>query len=202
MLRLTSPCSTATIIHYPTAVSRSNSCSAKRSTTMNQPPTKDEILAAFRAVLDQFDGDVEVECCMPNPTELAREGAYMQYVGRLKGWMVFAKKSVIGIVLGICLYGDFWQGVDTIRSHVKIAYGSIASCLDYAREHQDQGLAFSICERPDEWPLPPDDPIRLVTTTTTTTQPPTTTTQPPADYVDIPPGSGIVPSSSGWQGYS
>ncbi|WLD12015.1 hypothetical protein [Planctellipticum variicoloris] len=168
---------------------------------MDQPPSKDEILAAFRAVLDKFDGDVEVKCGQPNPNELANEGAYMQFVGRLKGWMVFAKKNAIGIVLGICLYGDFWQGIDTIRSHTKIAYDEIASCLEYAHAHRDQSLAFAISERPSEWPLSSDEPIRLVTTTTTTTQPPLTT-PPLAGYVDIPPGSGFVPSSSGWQGYA
>jgi len=169
---------------------------------MTEPPTREEILAAFKTVLDRFEGSVSIEHDLPNKIECQRDGIWIQFLGRLKGWCVFAKRNAAGFAIAICLYGDFRQGINTIVSDGKIAFNSVSRVIEYGAKHLElPATEFAVFDRPQNWPLPPSEAIEIVVTTrppmTTTTAPPTSTTT-----TTMPPGSGMVPRSPDWRYYS
>jgi hypothetical protein len=168
---------------------------------MATPPTRDEILVAFKEVLDRFDYPVSIESAPPNPIAYQRDGLWLQYLGRLKGWIVFLQKNAQHIVVAICLYGELRQGIDTILSDSKIAYDSISAIVGFGSKNlESPATEFATTLPPDNWPIRNDEPFLIATTTapiiTTTPSPSTTTT------TTIPSGSGIVPRSSNWNYYT
>jgi hypothetical protein len=169
---------------------------------METPPTRDEVLVAFREVLDRFDGPVFIESAPPDPIAYQRDGLWLQYLGRLKGWGVWLKKNALNIGIAICLYGDFRQGIETILSDSKIAYDSIPAIVDFGSKHlESPATGFATTLPPDNWPIRNNEPLLIAITTapltTTTTPSPSKTTT-----TTIPSGSGIVPRPSNWNYYT
>lgn len=168
---------------------------------MNSPPTRDEILEELRAVLDRYSGPISVETKLPKAVDCQRDGIWLQIIGTVKGWLVVAKKNAMGIILMICLYGDFRQGTSTIVSDASIAIESISKVVEYSVQHFElPATEFAMVDPPPDWPIPPSKHISVaVTTPTPTTTPPPT---PPRTVTgELLPGSGLVPRSQSWRYY-
>lgn len=155
-------------------------------------PSKQEILEKYRHLIDDDDFQVLVSEELPSPSELQREGAWLQKLGTLDGLWVFAKRNAWGAVLSVIVfvanYGDFFQGLETMRGHAVIALDSVKSALAKGTERPDVPADEYLVAVPPEY----STWIAGPTTTTTTTPPP----EPP--LTDLPSGSGLVPYSSAW----
>ncbi|MDA0835997.1 MAG: hypothetical protein O2955_20010 [Planctomycetota bacterium] len=161
---------------------------------MNPKPTKNEILEKYRDVIDADDFDILYADQLPTPKQTHRENASLQYLGTLNGWYVWAKCQFGRVVTVIIFIGGIVSGLEAINKYGHIGYDQVAQYIQLGSEHKDTpATEYVLLKTPDNWPLPPDQPIRF-TMTTTTTPPP----QSPSEIPEIPPGSGIAPSSGNW----
>ena len=160
-------------------------------------PTKQEILAKYRHLINSEDFAVLAAEEFPSPEEVRQEHAYLEYLGSLNGWYVWAKKRIGQVVAVIVFFGGFMQGIEYINKYSQIAYTQVASLLETADRHPDEPATEYRIIRPAEFAWLPEQSFPLEPTTTTTT-----TTTPAPDSIDskLPPGSGVVPFSSRWEG--
>ncbi len=173
---------------------------------MSVPPTKQEVLEKYRAVISKQDFEFLISDRMPDPESVHQEGVTLQVLGTINGYWVIAKKVGLTIIGVICFMGGgLIPGLEYTWKYTKVAYDEVeklvalgqTNCLTPATEYR-------LTERPQQWAIPDQENIYLVnnppTTTTTTTPPPTTTPSPTT--TPIPSGSGLVPYSPNWYGYS
>jgi hypothetical protein len=162
-------------------------------------PSKREILEKYRDVISNEDFEILVSGEFPAPQTAQQEGVTFQYLGTIKGWYLFVKRHCGKVVTAIVFMGGgFIPGLEYIGKYSTIAYEAVSQYADVGRSNSDiPATEYVVSDRPLNWGLPPDEPIRFPITTTTTT---TTTTQPPG--TTISPGSGIAPFSPSWRGYS
>lgn len=167
---------------------------------MTAPPSQEEILAEFQAVLDRFRGPISIENELPDKVQCQQQGIWLQFLGVIKGWSVFVKKNAMGVAIAICLYGDFRQGVSTIVSDGKIVYDTISQVVEYGQKHLElPATDFAMVDPPANWPVSPKGKINVFLAMPN----PTTTTPPPSSTVigELLPGSGLVPRSQSWRYY-
>ena len=164
---------------------------------MNPKPTKNEILEKYRHVIDVDDFEILYEQSLPTPEETHQDNASLQYLGTLGGWCVWAKRQFGRVVAVILFIGTFVGGIEAINKYGRLGYDQIAQYVQRGSEHcETPATEYVVFDKPNDWALPPDQPIRLTTTTTTTT-----TTAPPEDpniTTELPPGSGLAPNSAQW----
>jgi len=168
---------------------------------MSQPPSKLEILLKYRDVIAREDFDILIAYEIPQPEEARKDGAFFQYLGNLNGWRLILKRTIGGTVAVICFMGGgFIPGLEYLNDYSRIAYTQVSDYLADAIRYDDSPATQCIAvDRPNNWALPPEAPIRIATTTTT--QSPSTTTTQPTDR-EMPPGSGFIPNSGQWPGWA
>jgi hypothetical protein len=169
---------------------------------MTQPPTRQEILEKYRDVIDAADFEVLATRELPPPAQLQQEGAWLEYLGPLKGAFLYLKRSLCRSVVVIAVFGGFMQGLEYIDKYSRLGYEKAQQVVQLSFQHCNQpATKYVIAVRdPATWDshvpfqLPSDDlPLAASTTTTTTTTP-----SPSPPYYDLPPGSGFVPYSDNW----
>lgn len=182
-------------------------------------PTKQEILAKYRDVIDTDDSAVLSSDTLPAPETMHREGATLTYLGQIRSVYIWAKRSCGNVVAVIIYIGGFIQGVEYINRYSRIAYDEIASLVELGQQYcSSPATEYKIAEAAPSYSALKDSPFLIpeyanyglssgptstTTTTTTTTSTTTTTTAPPQpaaeiNYMPIPPGSGLVPNSNQW----
>lgn len=166
---------------------------------MSVPPTKRDVLEKYRAVISEEDFDFLISDVIPDPESAHQEGVTLQILGSINGYWVIAKKygwKVIGV---ICFMGGgFIPGLEYSWKYTKVAYDEIGKLVELGQNNcSTPATEYRLAERPKQWAIPDGENIYLVHNppTTTTTSPPHTTTP-------IPSGSGLVPYSPNWYGYS
>jgi hypothetical protein len=165
-------------------------------------PTKQEILEKYRHLIQSDDFAVLAAEELPSPEEVRREHAYLEYLGPLNGWYVWAKRQFGRVVTVIVFFGGFMQGIEYINKYSQIAYTEVASLIQVADEHPDEPAKEYRIVRPVQFAWLPEQSFPLEPPSTTTTTTTTTTPAPDSTVSELPPGSGIVPYSSRWEGWT
>jgi hypothetical protein len=156
-------------------------------------PTKQQILEKYRDVIEANDFEILYRDSLPTPEEVHQENASLQYMGRMNGFWVWAKRIVGGAIAAVIFIGELDDGIQTINRYTTVAYEKMSQYVELGSHHRQIPADEYVASKPPKfWPSIPDDSIYIATTTTTTT------TTPPPSQIELQPGSGLAPNSHRW----
>jgi|GEM_PF-5308775 len=159
-------------------------------------PTKQEILEKYRHLIDSDDFEVLKTDKLPSPEETHKDGAYLVFLGKLKGCYILLRRTTISVIALIVLAGEIEDGISAINRWSTFAYTELTPLVSTALEHlSETAIEYQIVTPAPSWPHH-DEPLPMtpaIVTTTTTTPPP----EPPV--VELHSGSGLVPHSPSWK---
>lgn len=183
---------------------------------MNSRPTREEILAKYRNQINADDFEILSTQELPPPSQLQREGAWLEYLGPLQETFLYLKRKLYGPVVVISAFGGFMQGLEYLDKYTRIGFATIEQVVQLANEHCEAPATHYVIALRDPEALPNHSPVQLpsddrypfksmttttsstTTTTTTTTSTTTTTPSPQQLGITLPIGSGIIPYSREW----
>lgn len=86
---------------------------------MTSPPTRQEILEKYRGVIERDDFELLLQDGIPSPAAIQAEGATLTFLGRLRGFTIFLKRSAWGalcvLVSTLADVEDSLQFVERVR---------------------------------------------------------------------------------------
>ncbi len=83
---------------------------------MSKPPSIEEVLETFRGKLTAEQCKVLLAKDFPRVEDLHQEDSYLEFMGLIKEWAVFAKESTVGKLALIVLYaGNAISSLDAIE---------------------------------------------------------------------------------------
>ena len=83
---------------------------------MPVPPSRDEILAKYRDVIEAEDFEILAANELPTPSQLQSEGACLEKLGPLGDCVIWLKKKLHGPIVVIALFGSFMSGIEYISN--------------------------------------------------------------------------------------
>ena len=164
---------------------------------METPPNRREILERYRDVIGTEDFELLVQQMTPTPAEVIARNGDFAWLGPLRGYWLFLRRTVQGVVVLIIAAGNIESGLQFVERLDRYA-PTIAEYVHAAGKGDDVLADTFILSKdvPPQEHLPDAPPRREYFAFTGA---PTGTTTPVIQFLDgaLPPGSGLVPASKG-----
>ena len=162
---------------------------------METLPSRREILERYRDFIGTEDFEILFQQMAPTPAEINTRTVDLAWLGPLRGYWLFLRRTVQGIAVLIIAAGNIesaWQFVERLDGHAP----TIAAYIhDTGKGVSELADTFVISKDVPPRERLPDGPPRREYFAFTGT--PTGTTTPVIQFLDgaLPPGSGLVPAS-------
>lgn len=101
-------------------------------------PTKQEILEKYKDKISAADFEILAPGSFPTPIELQREQAFMEFLGQLGGWAVWAKRTIGGLLLALILLHDGWETYRDFSPYAIKAYEEAQTYVTHLFEHRGE----------------------------------------------------------------
>lgn len=167
-----------------------------RSTLDMSAPSKRDILEKYRDRIGQDDFELLINEEIPPPEQSRHNRIEYQFLGKINGWSLWAKRTVGTLIAIIASFGGFMQGLEYIDKYARISYDQISPLFESAKKHPNQpATSYAIVESPPSFGIwSDDDQLHVSINASPDHQLPV---KEPIQF-DLPAGSGIVPYSSNW----
>ena len=113
------------------------------------PPTKEEILAKYKDRISKADFKILVGDTLPTPKELQDEKAFIEFWGRLKGFAVWAKKTIGGVILALIFLHECFETYRDFKPYAIQTYSTIGAYLEQFPKHQAEPATSYIVFTPE-----------------------------------------------------
>jgi hypothetical protein len=165
---------------------------------METLPSRREILERYRDVIGTEDFEILVQQMTPTPAEVSARQVSFAWLGPLRGYWLFLRRTAQAIAVVIIAAGNIESGLQFVE-RLEGYTPAISAYIRGAGEANGE-LADTFILSKDVSPQErlPDAPPRREYFAFTGT--PTGTTTPVIQFLNgaVPPGSGLVPASKGY----